>query len=348
MFKKGNFLLGLILMVSLIGCNRNSKDRIEISRAFYFWKSVFNLNDFEKQEIKNLNVDILYLKFFDVGWDVTFSKPLPVAVLKVKDKDFFKANNLQIIPTVFITNETLYKIKIEQCPELATNIIKLVNEISSLNNIPNVKEIQIDCDWTSETKEKFFAIVDHLKSIDSSVIYSATIRLHQVKYVQKSGVPDVERGMLMAYNMGNLKNPDVTNSILDVNELKKYSSFISTYPLPLDVALPLFDWCVIFRNNSYIGLMQNLNAKELESFTQIVAKDKYLLKKDTIINGFQFLTGDIIRNEKSEYNDVIAAAKIIKKQLNSVSFRVALYHLDSSVLQKYSNNEIENLYNCFY
>ena len=339
----------ILVFISLLSCNTKSVEKQNhVSRSFYYWKSVFTLTPFEKKEIKDLNIAALYIKFFDVSWDVTKQKPLPIAVLKINDKEIFKAEEIQIIPTVFITNETLYRINIFQCKDLATNILSLIKGICKNNDIKSVKEIQIDCDWTVETKEKFFSIIDNLKEADTSYLYSATIRLHQIKYVEKSGVPLVSRGMLMAYNMGNLKNPEVKNSILDVEELKKYSSYIGNYPLPLDVALPLFDWCVIFRNGAYVGLMQNLNIEQLKKFSELKIDNKYLVQKDTVINSFGFKAGDVIRYEKSDYKDVLSAANIIAKQLNNHSFRVALYHLDSSVLIKYINNELENIYNCFH
>lgn len=347
--QKIRLYIGLaVFFISFISCNvKTAEKQREISRSFYYWKSVFELTDFEKQEIKDLKIEALYVKFFDVGWNATKSKPTPIAVIRIKDKDFFKEDKQQIIPTVFITNETLYKINIAQCKGLAADILNLIRGICTTNEIQNVREIQIDCDWTAETKEKFFSIIDNLKVSDSSYNYSATIRLHQIKYVERAGVPIVNRGMLMAYNMGNLKNPGIKNSILEVDELKKYSSYISNYPLPLDVALPLFDWCVIFRNGVYVGLMQNLDIKDLKELVLEKGDNKYLVKRDSIVNGFEFKMNDVIRHEKSDYKEVIAAANIIAKQLNSISFRVALFHLDSTVLKKYTTNELENIYNSF-
>ncbi len=347
---KKRLYIGIVLVfISLVSCNTKSLEKQNnVSRSFYYWKSVFTLTPFEKREIKDFNIESLYIKFFDVSWDVTKQKPLPIAVLKIKDNEIFKADALQIIPTVFITNESLYRINISQCKELAADMLSLIKRICKNNDINNVKEIQIDCDWTAETKEKFFSIIDNLKEADSSYLYSATIRLHQIKYVEKSGVPSVSRGMLMAYNMGNLKNPEVKNSIIDVEELKKYSSYIGHYPLPLDVALPLFEWCVIFRNGVYVGLMQNLDIEQLKKFAELSKDNKYLLQKDTLINSFGFKAGDVIRYEKSDYKDVLSAANIITKQLNNHSFRVALYHLDSSVLIKYSNHELENIFDSFH
>ena len=48
---------------------------------------------------------------------------------------------------------------------------------------------------------------------------SATIRLHQVKYRADTGVPPVDRGMLMAYNLLPPDQAGERSSILDNREL---------------------------------------------------------------------------------------------------------------------------------
>ncbi len=57
---------------------------------------------------------------------------------------------------------------------------------------------------------------------------------------------------------GQFKNPATNNSIIEHNELKKYISNLARYPLPLDVAFPLFEWKVLFRKGNYAGLIQKL------------------------------------------------------------------------------------------
>ena len=65
---------------------------------------------------------------------------------------------------------------------------------------------------------------------------SATIRLHQLKFIGESGIPPVDKGLLMCYNMGDLHRLRISNSILETAELKKYIKQLSVYPLKLDVA----------------------------------------------------------------------------------------------------------------
>ncbi len=336
----------LALFLFFISCKPQvSHPARQISRSFYYWKSVFAISAYEKQQLDALKINTLYIKFFDVDWNETTRQPGPVVQLRIADKTFFLKNNFQIIPTIFITNECLYKMDASQCAALAANILALVNNMVTLNKINTVLQIQIDCDWTAETKEKYFSILTKLQSLDSAHSYSVTIRLHQIKYLHKTGVPPVSRGLLMCYNMGNLKSAATNNAILDVEELLKYTASISSYPLPLDVALPLFNWYVLFKNGSYAGLIQDVDNDMLKGISKKTAANRFEIITDTLLNHYDFKKGDILRFENSEYTEIIKAAKILSQKIKDSTLHVSLYHLDSLILKKYSTNEIENIFN---
>jgi len=52
-----------------------------------------------------------------------------------------------------------------------------------------------------------------------------------------------------------------------------------------------------------------------------------------------------LRNEKSDYAELISTANAISSQLKNTSLRVSLYHLDSLILKKYSIHELETVFN---
>ncbi|MEZ4901823.1 MAG: hypothetical protein R2822_08725 [Spirosomataceae bacterium] len=57
-------------------------------------------------------------------------------------------------------------------------------------NAPHLlwKEVQIDCDWTVATKAKYFRLLQQISALlPPSVILSATIRLHQIKFYRTTG-----------------------------------------------------------------------------------------------------------------------------------------------------------------
>lgn len=330
------------LVVSFFSCNEKNESR-QITPSFYYWKSVLHISDFEKQKLGSLKVKTIYLKFFDVEWDEAMKKPVPVAKLQVAKEDLQKV--ITIIPTVFITNECIQKINSLQVKQLAENIYNLITEIKRANGFDSIPEIQIDCDWTETTKEKYFQLIKNfrLKTPDSRL--SCTIRLHQIKFLSKTGVPPADRGLLMCYNMGNLKNPATNNSILETEELKKYTGNLARYPLQLDVAFPLFDWKVLYRNNIYSGLIQGLPETAFTNSFCSKTSNRYRILKDTLLQGYNLKKGDMIRDEQSDIKEVLAAAGEISRHLKNTPLRVSLYHLDSVILSKYTTHELESIYN---
>ena len=147
-------ILTFFLAALLFSCNEKQAGR-QIESSFYYWKSGFKLTGFEKQRLDSLNIKTIYIKFFDVDWDAATNQPSPKAVIRFTDSSYKQFN---IIPTVFITNECIQKIDSSQIGATATKIITLVKQIIFNNTFKEVPEVQIDCDWTAGTKEKYFSI----------------------------------------------------------------------------------------------------------------------------------------------------------------------------------------------
>ncbi len=341
-------LLSISLLV-LFSCNskRNHETR-NIERSFYYWRSVFKLSTYERQALSDLKVKTLYIKFFDVDWDGNIRSPLPVAQLRAPDSNYLRTSGLNIIPTIFISNECIFKIDPSQTTALADKILDLAKKIALNNGIGKMAEMQIDCDWTATTKAKYFAILNALKKSDNSINYSATIRLHQIKYLAKTGVPPVNRGMLMCYNMGNLTDIKTENSILETAELKKYIGDLENYPLQLDVAFPLFDWKVLFRNNKFTGLIKDLPDESLSGSAFNKTGNRYTALRDTVVNGYEIKKADLLRIEAADQQVVIDAVNAVSEKLSDKNIRVSLYHLDSLILKKYSTHEMENMYDAMH
>jgi hypothetical protein len=157
----------------------------------------------------------------------------------------------------------LLKSNIDSINNLAISISKLIKNYQPIVK-NNIAEIQIDCDWTLSTKEKYFALLNTLKNeVDKNVSISATIRLHQIKYASTTGIPPVKKGMLMYYNMGNLQSL-TSNSIFNEIDAEKYAPYIKQYPLHLDAVLPVFKWVKVFRNKQMIKLLNQTSMFELK------------------------------------------------------------------------------------
>lgn len=341
-------LIVILFTLALSGCKTKREQR-KIENSFYYWKSVFKLSDFEKSKLAQLEVKTIYIKYFDVDWDEQLNKPIPKA--KLRFENFELPAKIQIIPTVFITNACIQKIDSLKIETLAGQILELINTINKEGEVAyktwmsQPVEIQIDCDWTQSTGKKYFHLLNIIKSKIKPTALSCTIRLHQIKYLTKSGVPPVNRGLLMCYNMGNLKDPTTKNSILETTELEKYVGQLSNYPLPLDIALPLFEWKVLFRNNFYNGLIQNFADSILTNSFTLRNGNRFQILKDTILLGYDLRNGDMLRNEQSTISEILSTTKLLNKRLKNTSLRVSLYHLDSVILNKYTTHELESIYN---
>lgn len=352
LFRSPLFRLTLCwLLLALLACGGHNPEKRTITRGFYYWKSRLDVTASEESALQNLQVKKLYVKFFDVVWNGRENKPLPVAKVRFGDstRAWLQQRSLEIIPTIFITNECLQQLPDASIRELAGRMMELLSGIVSQEGIGlQIREVQFDCDWTATTKEKYFSLLTYLQTLPALAdkLVSATIRLYQCKYRHRTGVPPVKRGLLMCYNMGNLKDPTTSNSILDPQELAKYTDRLEEYPLPLDIGWPLFNWKVLYRNNTYAGLMQQLPDSVLQ-YTWFTNRNgnTYQVVRDTLLYNYVFKKGDIIRQEDSNFDDIMQAAKLLDKRLPATQCAVVLFHLDSLTLLKYTTHELENIYN---
>lgn len=333
--------------ISIFGCRTNSTKNTQTTPAFYHWQTHLSLSETEKNYLSELAITKIYPKFFDVDWDFNQKAPTALATLILSQA---LPEDLTIVPTIFITNRTFLQISPNDLPDLAQKIVqKLQGQMVEIGQ-HRVTEIQFDCDWNKTTQLKYFSLLKWIKKeLPEEIELSATIRLHQIKYAKKTGVPPVKRGMLMYYNMGEVQNQTTQNSILDNAIGQKYIAQLSQYPLPLDVALPLFQWGVLFRNNRMIKLLNQLSESELADNQRFIKKDKnhWQVVKSTYLNGVYLYKGDEIRLEKSAFSDLKTAAELLSKQLKKEDRNIVFYHLDSIVIQQFKETEIAAIIDYF-
>jgi hypothetical protein len=324
----------LFMAIALFGsCDQAATNKATAS--FYYWKSVFRLGDAERKAMAALEVKNLYIKFFDVVWEASAKKAVPVAVIQFEDSI---PAGTTVIPTIFITNETLEQLSDSALAPLATNLVQFVQQLCTRENLQLIPELQIDCDWTATTRDRYFSLLRKIRKEPflQQKTLSATIRLYQLKFAHKTGIPPVDRGLLMCYNMGNLKSPATKNSIIEAAELRKYIANLAGYKLPMDVALPLFDWYVWFGEYQYKGLIRS------EALPALPLKNNRVkFAKDTTINGYDFKRNDVLRFENSPLAEINTVADAVREKLPDKPFRVSFYHLDATTLSHYDIKELE-------
>ena len=350
--KKVIIILSFVELVFFISCQKQPR---QVNTSFYHWKTDFHLSDFEKNYCNQLKINKLYVRLFDVDWDEASHFPKPIAIVNSLEK-----TDWEIIPTIFITNKTFTQLADNQVDTLAELIFETISlKIEGDTEGVNFNEIQIDCDWTITTRDRFFSFLKKIKTVSQKKI-SATIRLHQVKFKEKTGVPPVDAGVLMAYNMGNLEDVKTQNSILDIEILKSYVSKLKNYPLKLDVALPIFSWGVVVRDGEVVKLINNLTKNELQLTPQYFIEKKnnhFEVLKNTYLKGFYLYKDDEIRIENTtqstdsiQGNILEKAADVIAQNIvrgdsfgNNQLLTIIFYHLDSVTLQRIRYEELENI-----
>jgi hypothetical protein len=334
--------------VCLVACSGNKGSNLNTTKGFYYWKSTVKQGDASFQRLDSLKAAVLYVKFFDIVWEKHTNTFKPVSVLR--DNHTLLSNlHIQVIPVIYITNEAMHQMHPEMIDSIAEKITKLTQHILEVNHIQQPLQLQFDCDWSAATGERYFSLLQQIRKLNPNVLLSATIRLHQMKHFTQTGVPPVDRGLLMCYNMGNLKDIRTKNSILDPELVRQYTSGNSVaYPLKLDYAFPLFNWTVLFRQNNYAGLLRAFPEKQLTVFRKIQKSNRYQVEKDTVLSGYRFKKGDLLRFENSYVADILKSASYLKSINREDSFSVVLYHLDSAILNNYTSNELENIFNCMY
>ena len=324
------FLCSTIL-IGIFGGNLNCKrdKNICIETTFYYWRTTFKLDSIEKDALKKLGSKSLYIRFFDVDLDIN-GLPFPVSEIGFK-----QTPEMEIIPVVFIKNKVFDGITPEENLSLSKNIIQKILSIAKNNSI-KLKEIQIDCDWTVSSKQQYFAFLENVKAQleTQNVRLSATIRLHQVKYKASTGIPPVNKGVLMAYNIDRLDDPTIKNSIFDKSIIYKYLDKLSTYPLQLEVALPIFSQNIIFRNDKIVGILRKeLFFKDVDMNYFDKVGNLLLCKKDTMIAEYSVKVGDMIRIETILNEDLNEIYEHISKNLPNNHFKLILFDLSASNLK---------------
>ena len=310
-----------------------SKEKYQ--HSFYYWKTTFDKNDtLSPALMRQLGINHFYIRYMDVDWNPITNAPVPTAQLNTKGG--FPFVSQQFTPVIFITNSTFRHIAANKIDTLALNItqkiIHITKQIIQNDTLPNLLEIQIDCDWTAETKDAYFTFLRKLKALNKNTIISATIRLYPYKYYPKIGVPPIDRGILMCYNTGSITDIKTENSIFSLQEINKYLSNIQ-YPLPLDVALPIFSWQAWFRGGKFKQIIHNLPL----SCRHIILKQQnniYRFVRDTVIDELYFREGDELRYEAADETELVAVANLLTHQLPACN-RISFFAWDTLSISKY-------------
>ena len=283
-----------LLLVLLGAC---SYEDTPPEQALYCWKTQVQFSAEEADFVKNNRIERLYIRYCDVG--LRDNAPVPIAPV---DIDTLSLQGKTVIPVVYLKNEIFTPELTEgNSTYISTLAHKLGDYIEQINKYYRlrVSEVQFDCDWSLSTKQAYFSMLEAFKK-EYPYQLSATIRLHQVKYREETGVPPVDYGVLMYYNMGRISATGA-NSIYDRSTALRYLGKLREYPLPLDIALPMFAWGVHSADGQVLNLVGGLTHAEAQAISTLVridASDIYKVAEQTYYKGRVWQAGDLIKIEE--------------------------------------------------
>ncbi len=320
----------ILLCLLMFSCRKDEKHPID----FYYWKTDVSFGETEQRYFSALSCRRLFIRLFDV--DMQGGEPVPLAKIKRFDPGGLPA---EYVPAVFITNRTFLYVSDDQIADLVERIDKLIQEIATVNRLPEIREINIDCDWTPKTKEKYFHFLRILHEKTDKKI-SCTLRLHQIKDKAITGVPPVDKGYLMCYATSDPTGESTANSILDIPMLKAYTKTINAYPLTFDVSLPLYSWGIVTNHLGHKKLINGLTAFDLRepAFRQ-TAENRFEVMQDCFLHGLYINKGFTIKIEEIT-PELLAEAKRYLHQKIDRDYGVVYFHLSEGFLKRYSINDL--------
>ena len=209
--------------------------------------------------------------------------PRPNATISFSDS---LPDGIEIIPTIYITEDCMHK----PHKDLAEKVVLRIHQMNETNNINNVHEIQIDCDYTSKSRATYYQFLETIKSQLSTIHYqlSTTIRLHQLSMP----APPVDYGTLMVYNTGDPRKWQERNPILDYRDVYPYLKHLDQYALPLAVAYPVYQW---------IRYIDNVRVEHTVE-ADVILKVKHAMEKERNNLSNSIITYHLDKDNINRYN----------------------------------------------
>jgi hypothetical protein len=347
----------LLLLLGLFWMGQNKP--VQAVKAVYHWKTAFDESwesgardsFLEEHSIRKVYVKMLDVDYSEAAGIFPASKTnMPYSFSHIFDSVTF-------VPVIYISNSVMKNMKLDQIEFFSKQFLVHALRIETYTK-KKVSEIQVDCDWTEGTKETYFQILKTMKKWAPQMQFSVTLRLYPYKYREELGIPPADRVMLMVYNINNAKKFSNKNSIFDAHEASKYLKRKS-YPLPMDIALPVFSWSLIFRNQQFLkvfssSIIPTIYKREIEdeskeSCLKKLTNKMYLVQqKPNGYDEFDLRAGDIIKIESCGEMELKEASLITYGLPINESSTIALFDLDMNDLNQISYDQIENAFTLFH
>lgn len=293
-----------LFLLLLLSCTQDSvhEKGLVTGNAVYYWRTDLRLDSTERAFLSDYHISKFYCRYFDVVMSDA-GEPKPNATISFSDT---LPDSIEMIPTVYITEDCMHS----DHDGLAEKIVARIRQMNETHDIANVHEIQIDCDYTSKSRKRYYAFLEEVSRLwktgnsglsgDSRLsarpTLSTTIRLHQLSMQ----APPVDYGALMVYNTGDPRKSEERNPILDYRDVYPYLKHLDGYSLPLATAYPVFRWLRMVYGVRY----------------------EYTV----------------------EAEEVLRVKKAMEKERSDLSRLIITYHLDKDNIDRYKPDTYEEIY----
>ena len=300
------FLLSIGLTLS---CSK-PKPMPTTMRSVYYWSTTLNMDSVKTAFMRNYDISRMYIRYFDVVADQS-GRAVPNATLKFATD---VPQGIDIVPTVFVMPECLRQDR----SRLASLIVKRVVQMNETNDVYNVKEIQIDCDWTQSTRQLYAEFMQAMMRECHSrhLKLSSTIRLHQLAQTP----PPADRGVLMMYNTGDATDIRCHKPILDMHDAAPYLPRLNDYKLKLSTAYPIFTWRMLFCGGRFVGFIHNDGE-------------------------YPILPSDSIALRQPSAADIIEAVNVIGSRRPDANNEIILFDLNNHNINRLKHKDYEKILN---
>jgi len=320
----------LLVLFLAFACKRQPA-HIPPAISFYYWKTTFALAKQEREALQHYNVKRLYVRYCDVV--LKQGEAVPESPIVFRER---LPNDVLVVPVIFIRNQVMLDKNLD--PEaLAQKIVRYIADINAGQAL-TTSEVQIDCDWSLKSRDTYFKFLTQLRRLCG--IISVTVRLHQVKYFAKTGVPPADRRVLMYYNMGHI-GPEAASSVYDRTTAESYLAEAPAYPQQLNVALPIFSWGIHLRDNRVIGLLNKADDAAFDHDPHFARKTApfFEVTENVLKLGKYFKRGDRVKIESITAGDLREMAEDLAGKLPQAPAEIVFYDLDAFNLNHFHDEE---------
>jgi len=212
------------------------------------------------------------------------------------------------------------------------------------DSIP-LKEVVFDCEWTPETREAYFRLLQALRANLPYGVgkFTAVLPLHYLRYQDTIGRPPVERILLKLVNTIELEKINRDADPIGEELLRPYLMDLRTYGAEVMVGIPLGDWGILIRDNKALRFFSDITLEKIKSQGEFIMVDDKLVKvsENAYFEGEYLNRGDFIRIQNYQTSSIEALFPLIQEFYPKDSLDLCLLNLEENFSQRYPSSLIQ-------